>query len=121
MKIVSRGLPLAAIAVALSACATSPENIKAASINPASYAYLTCPQLASYKATLTVAYTKAADSQENARTEDAVGLVLVGVPFGSASHKWTPWQISDLKGRIAALDQLQVSDKCEQREAAVER
>src|SRR5215469_4859364 len=114
MTIVYRGLAVAALVISLSACASSPDNIKAANISPAQFSYMTCPQLADYKVTLTAAYSKAADEQDTARTEDAVGLVLLGASVGTASHQWTAWQVSDLKGRIAAIDELQAKGNCTQ-------
>jgi hypothetical protein len=122
MKTVYRGLAMAATAIALSACAASPESIKAHNINAQQFSYLTCPQLAEYKATLTAAYNKAADSENTARMEDAAGSVLIGIPIGSATHESVPWQIGDLKGRIVAVAQLQAANKCDQqREAAAEQ
>ena len=121
MKTVCRGLALAVLASGLTACAASPEHIQAANIDPQSFAYLNCPQLSEYKATLTAAYVKAANSEDNARMEDVASLVLVGVPVGSATHESVPWQISQLKGRIAAVEQLQKADNCGQREAAADK
>lgn len=121
MKTIYRGLPVAALAIGLTACAASPESIKAAYINPQPLAYLSCPQLTEYKATLTAAYDKAANSEDNARMEDAATVLLVGVPVGSATHESLPWTISHLKGRIAAVEQLQKNDNCGQREAAIDR
>ncbi len=110
-----RGLPVAALSVALAACAASPESIKALNINSAPFAYLSCPQLAAYKVTLRAAYDKAADTEKTARMEDAASFVL-GFPVGSALHELLPWQISDLKGRIAVVERLQTADNCEQHE-----
>ena len=122
MKTVYRGLVMAATAIALSACAASPEGIKAHYIDTKQYSYLSCPQLAEYKATLTAAYNKAADSEDNARVEDAATSVLLGFPVGSMTHQSVPWQIGDLKGRIVAVSQLQTVDKCDQqREATAEQ
>jgi hypothetical protein len=112
---------MAALAIGLCACAASPESIKPAFVNPQPFAYLTCPQLAEYKTTLTAAYDKAAGSEENARMEDAATVILVGVPVGSATHESLPWTISHLKGRIAAVEQLQKADNCGQREAAIDK
>jgi hypothetical protein len=112
MKTAYRGLAGAVIAIALSGCAASPESIKPANISTSEYAYLNCAQLASYKVTLTNAYQKAADSQENARTLDAVTTIALGVPVGSMTHQSVPYQIWDLKGRIVAVEKLQVQDKC---------
>ncbi|MGH6888511.1 MAG: hypothetical protein ACREHF_04840 [Rhizomicrobium sp.] len=121
MKSIYRGLPAAALAIGLSACAASPESIKAAYVNPRPFAYLTCPQLIEYKSTLTAAYDKAANTEDNARMVDAATVILVGVPVGSATHESLPWTISDLKGRIAAVEQLQKGDNCGQRQASIDK
>lgn len=118
MNIVTRSLPVAVLAVLLTACAQSPESIKPFAISSAPYAYLTCPQLSEYKATLAAAYDKAADTEKDARLEDAAGMVLIGVPVGSATHESLPWQIGDLKGRIAAVQELQVKDSCGEEQTA---
>ncbi len=118
MLVSYRGLSLAALTVALSACAASPESIKAANYSSDGYAYLTCPQLAQYKAMLNGRLIQASSEQEDARTEDAIGNVTLGIPFGSASHKWTPWQISDLKGRIVAVERVERTDECPQQHVA---
>ncbi len=122
MKTVYRGLAIAATAIALSACAASPESIKPFNVGTKQFAYLTCPQLAEYKATLTVAYNKAADSENDARMEDAATSLALGFPVGSMTHQSVPWQIGDLKGRIVAISQLQTANKCDhQREATAEQ
>jgi starvation-inducible outer membrane lipoprotein len=113
-------LSVAALAVALSACASSPGSIKAANIDSTQFAYLTCPQLSEWQDRLTAAYKVAANSQDNARAMDAVGLLVLGTPVGSMTHKYTPDQISDLKGRLAAVQQLQTADNCQQRVAATD-
>lgn len=122
MKTVYRGLTMAVTAIALCACAASPESIKPHNIGTKQFSYLTCPQLAEYKAKLTAAYNEAAESENNARTEDAATSILLGVPVGSMTHQAVPWQIGDLKGRIIAVSQLQTADKCsQQREATAEQ
>jgi hypothetical protein len=118
MKIIHRGLAVAALALALSACAASPESIKAANINPAPYAYLNCAQLADFKVTLTNAYNKAADSENNARMLDAATSFTLGFPVGSMTHQSVPYQIWDLKGRIVAVNTLQTRDNCDQQRQA---
>ena len=122
MKTVYRGLTMAATAIALCACAASPESIKPHYISAKQYSYLNCPQLAEYKATLTTAYNKAADSESTARTEDAATGILLGFPVGSMTHESVPWQVGDLKGRIVAVSQVQAANKCaQQREATAEQ
>lgn len=121
MKTDYRGLAAAALAIALSGCAASPESIKPAYIPTSEYAYLNCDQLASYKVTLTNAYNKVADSEDNARMWDAATVLTLGVPVGSMTHQNVPYQIWDLKGRIVAVEKLQVADACNapQRQVAV--
>jgi hypothetical protein len=111
MDVFTRGLAVAACAAILSACAASPESIKAANYSSDSYAYLSCPQLAQYRAMLNGRLAQASSEEETARVEDAEGFAL-GIPIGSASHKWTPWQISDLKGRIVAVERVEIADNC---------
>jgi|SRR5579862_8214712 len=112
MKYVQRGLAAAALAVALSGCAASPDDIKPASISTAQYAYLNCAQLAAFKVTLTNAFQKAAESQETARSMDMATVLTLGVPVGSMTHQNVPYQIWDLKGRIIAVEKLQAQDRC---------
>jgi len=112
MKTVQRGLSVAALAVGLSACAASPDSIKPANISTSQYNYLNCAQLASFKITLTNAYNTAAASEDNARTIDAATFLTLGVPVGSMTHQNVPYQIWDLKGRIVAVEKLQVQDNC---------
>jgi len=119
MKTAQRGLAVGALALALCGCAASPESIKPANISTTQYAYLSCAQLASYKVTLTTAYNKAADSQDNARMLDAASNIVVGFPVGSMTHQSVPYQVADLKGRVAAVEKLQAQGNCNaQREVA---
>jgi hypothetical protein len=122
MKTAYRGLAAVAFAIALSGCAASPESIKPANISTSEYSYLNCAQLAGYKVTLTNAYNKAADTEDNARTLDAVTTLALGVPVGSMTNQSVPYQIWDLKGRIVAVEKLQAQDNCSaqpQRQVAV--
>ena len=112
MNTAYRGLAAAAFAVALSGCAASPESIKPANIPTSEYAYLNCAQLAAFKVTLTNAYQKVANSEDNARAMDAATVLTLGVPVGSMTHQNVPYQIWDLKGRIIAVEKLQVQDRC---------
>ncbi|MGD0867566.1 MAG: hypothetical protein ABSA49_18650 [Rhizomicrobium sp.] len=120
MSYTIKGLTVAALAVALSACASSPESIKAANIDSTQFAYMTCPQLAEWEGRLTAAYNVAATSEDNARAMDAVGLALLGTPVGSMTHQFTPDQIADLKGRIAAAQKLEAAGNCQQRVASTD-
>jgi hypothetical protein len=119
MRIPFSSLLLAAAAVSLSACASPPEEIKAADINPAQFDYMTCAQLADYAAGLTATYKLAADQEDDARTQDAIGYVLFQQPLGQQRHPAIPAEIADLKGRLAALKSLQTSKSCGQQQASL--
>jgi hypothetical protein len=118
MKTFHRGLAAAGLAVALSACAASPESIKAANISPAPYAYLSRAQLADFKVTLTKAYDNAAASEDNARMLDAATSLTLGFPVGTMTHESVPYQVADLKGRIVAVSKLQAQGNCDQQRQA---
>lgn len=120
MRNFSIALSLTTFAVLLSACASSPENIKAASVDPAQFDYMTCAQLAGYASGLQASYKQAADQEENARTEDVIGYVVLQQPLGQESHAGVPAQIADLKGKIAAVQSLQASKSCNQQNASLD-
>jgi starvation-inducible outer membrane lipoprotein len=112
MNIVYRLCTVPALAMALSACASSPEDIKAASVDPVQYSYMTCAQLADYGTQLNATFKIAADQEASARREDVVGYVLLQSPLGSQAHAAIPAEIADLKGRLAAVQQLETSKNC---------
>jgi hypothetical protein len=118
MKTVHDGVAAGALALVVGACAASPESIKPRNVSTAAFAYLTCAQLAHYKITLTKAYGEVADSENNARTVDAVSIVALGLPVGSMFHENVPMQISELKGRIVAVERLQAQGNCAGRQPA---
>ncbi len=118
MTIALRSLTIVALAAAVSACAPQPENITAAKVDPSPFANLTCAQLVEYDATLTAAYNQAADIENTARTEDAVGMVF-GFQFGSMRHPLRPAQIAELKGRLVVVHQLETTNNCPTRQASL--
>lgn len=98
--------------MALSACASSSDDIKATNVNPDAYAYMDCNQLSDYGTKLNATYKLAADQESDARSEDALGYVLLQQPLGSQRHAQIPAEIADLKGRLVAVHQLQASKDC---------
>lgn len=120
MKKLLLGLSFGVAAAALSACASAPENIQAASVDPTQFDYMTCAQIADYSAGLKATYKEAADQEADARTEDAIGYVLLQQPLGQQRHAAIPAEIADLKGRLAAMQTLSATKNCGQRTAALE-
>jgi hypothetical protein len=52
------------------------------------------------------------NAEDDARDLDAATFLLVGFPVGSMTHETVPYQVADLKGRIAALGRLQTEHGC---------
>ena len=119
MRTVQHGSAGAVIALALTGCAASPESIKPAYVSDSQFAYMNCAQLAAYKVTLTGVYVQAANSEEDEGTLDAATFLLL--PVGTMTYESLPFQISDLKGRIAAIEGLQARGNCDARHAITMR
>lgn len=120
MKSIQCAVALATITLFLTGCAASPESIAPTYVSGKQYSYLNCGQLADYKRVLASAYYSAADSENSARNIDAATFILVGVPVGSMTHESVPSQIADLKGRIAAVQRLQIQHSCKDWNATAE-
>lgn len=103
-------LSLAAFIVA--GCAKSPESIAPAYVSQLNYQNLTCQQLAEENARLTQALAVASKQQQNARTNDTVGVILLGLPVSSLSGDNIAPQIADEKGQIEAIRQRQLAMGC---------
>ena len=88
-------------------------------MNPAQYDYMTCSQLADYSQQLNATYKLAADQEEDARSEDALGYVLLQQPLGQQRHPAIPAEIADLKGRLAAMQTLEASKNCTTKQASL--
>ena len=112
MNIVFRLCTVPALAMALSACASSAEDIKAANVDSNQYSYMTCAQLADYGTQLNATYKLAADQEDDARQDDAIGYVLLQSPLGSQIHAGLPADIAEIKGRLVAVQQLEKSKNC---------
>lgn len=119
MRRLTQMFSLTVFAVTLSACASSPEDIKAASIDPTQFDYMTCAQLAQYSAGLNATYKLAADQESDARSEDVIGYIVLQQPLGQQRHAAIPAEIADLKGRLAALQVLKSSKNCDQQQASL--
>ena len=105
-------LLLSVAAAALVACAKSPESIAPAYVSEVGYQDWSCKQLNQEMHRLKAAYTQAAGQQENARTNDTVGVLLLGLPVSSLSGDNIAPQIAHLKGTSAAVRRAAISKGC---------
>ena len=69
----------------IAACAKSPESIAPSYISDVGYQSWQCKQLAEEDQRLAGALATASTQQKNARTNDTVGVLLIGLPVSSMS------------------------------------
>lgn len=102
---------LAGVAV-LSACAKAPASIVPAYISEVGYLNWTCEQLATETTRMSAAYASAAKQQEQARTNDVVGVILIGLPVSSMSGDNIAPEIARLKGEQEAIRKAMMAKQC---------
>ncbi|MGB2932191.1 MAG: hypothetical protein WBE08_01510 [Methyloceanibacter sp.] len=94
-----------ATALVIGGCAKSPESIAPAYISTVNYQNWSCGQLGEEGGRLNQALAEASTQQRNARTNDAIGVILVGIPVSSLSGDNIAPQIANLKGQLVAVQQ----------------
>jgi len=105
-------IALGALAAIVAGCAKSPESISPSYISEVGYQSWSCQQLIEEQARLADAYTTAAKQQNQARTNDAVGVLLIGLPVASMSGDNIAPEIGRLKGEQEAVRKTIVRKKC---------
>lgn len=100
------------VAISIVGCAKKPESIAPAYVSDYQFQSLTCPQLQQEQARLDSAYTTAADQQNHARTNDTVGVILLGLPVSTLSGDNVAAQIAQLKGQKEAIGRVRVAKGC---------
>lgn len=101
-----------AVAAALGACAKSPESISPSYVSEVGYQAWSCQQLSEETLRLSSAYASAAQQQEKARTNDVVGVILIGLPVSSLSGDNIAPEIARLKGEQEAVHKAMVLKNC---------
>lgn len=107
-----RCLLLIVVAAATTACAKSPESISPSYVSDVGYQSWQCHQLAEEQRRLTTALTTASGQQENARTGDMVGVLLIGLPVSSMSGDNIAPEIARLKGEQQAVSRALTLKNC---------
>lgn len=100
------------LAAFVAGCAKSPDSIAPAYVSAVTYKSWSCRDLADELSRLSSALATASTQQENARTNDTVGVLLIGLPVSSLSGDNIAPQIADLKGRIEAVHEASVERHC---------
>lgn len=97
---------------ALSACAPTPESIAPAYVSEVPYRSWTCEQLGEESVRIHQALATASVAQDKARTNDTVGVILIGLPVGSMSGQSIAPQIALYKGQAEAVRTASIRNSC---------
>lgn len=109
-----RSLAAVSVCVALlTACAATPDSIAPAYVSELGYRDLNCDQLILERQRVAAAYTRVEAQQNQARTNDVVGVLLIGLPVSSLSGQNVAAQVADLKGQRDALDRVMIARSCD--------
>ena len=105
------------LAVLVSGCATSPDNITAAYVSPVQYSSYSCPQLREEASRVSSRAAQVTGAQNSKATGDAVamgvGLVLFWPSlFFIKGDGTTAAEVARLKGEMDAIEQASVKRKC---------
>lgn len=103
---------LSVLSLSLAACAKSPESISPAYVSEVGFQNWSCSQLAEESTRLSHALAVASTQQENARTNDTVGIILIGLPVSSLSGDNIAPEIARLKGESEAVRKVSISKGC---------
>ena len=104
---------LAAVAVLLLAgCAEAPSAIAPQYVSSVPYLGLSCRQLGDERLHLADRLVAASEQQDNARTDDTIGVLLIGLPTASMSGDDVAPEIALLKGEAQAVRQAEYSNHC---------
>jgi len=98
--------------MAATACAPTPESIAPAYVSELPYRGYSCDQLGEEQARLNQALATASGQQNNARSNDVVGIILIGMPVGSMSGQSIAPQIALYKGQLEAVHRASIRNSC---------
>ena len=99
-------------ALVLAACAQAPEAIMPAYTSEVPYLSWTCQHLAEEVPRLNNALATASVAQQQARSNDIAGVILLGLPVGSLSGQNIAPQIARLRGEVEAVERAMRRNNC---------
>jgi hypothetical protein len=98
--------------ILLVACAKSPDSIAPAYVSDLTYRSASCSDLSVEYARVNGALVTASAQQEQARGNDTVGIILLGLPVSSLSGDNIAPQVAELKGELEAIHRVALEKKC---------
>lgn len=113
MKRVKQAICAVAMLSLIVGCATKPESVAPAYVSHLGYMNLDCQQLGHEQNRIVSALSAAADAQRKARSNDTVGIILLGLPVSSLSGSNQASNIARLKGELDAIQKALIEKKCD--------
>ena len=107
------GATITAMTLTIAACAKRPEEIGAIQMDTVSYKNFSCKQLAREETKIRNDLDSLSAQQNSAANKDAWGVFLLGLPLSSMSGGDREALIGVAKGRLDAIDLVQVDKDCE--------
>ena len=112
MRSQPRWLAAFAIAIVVTGCATPSDEIPPAFVSAVPYMNLDCQEMGERQAQLAGVLTAASARQDDARTYDTVGVLLIGLPVGSLFGENRSAKIAQLKGQQLAIERAAKLKSC---------
>ncbi|WP_431285462.1 hypothetical protein ACQW02_11930 [Humitalea sp. 24SJ18S-53] len=107
--------PFAALAAAvIVGCAQAPETIAPAFVSEIPYLSYTCEQLADEQLRLNGELLVSTQQQQQARSNDTAGVILLGLPLGSMSGGNVAPLIAQYRGQQEAMHRAAIRKGCGQ-------
>lgn len=103
---------LLAILAVVAGCAARPEDIQPAYVSEMAYHHWDCQQLATEQQNVATALMNASAQQNQARSNDVAGVILIGLPVSSLSGSNVAPQVANLKGQQEAIRKAMITKKC---------
>ena len=98
--------------LAVAACAAAPESIQATYVPETPFLAMSCEQLGAEQARLAMSLQQNSTQQRNARTNDTLGVLFVGLPLSSMSGSNVAGTIAQQRGMQEAMQRVAVQKNC---------
>ena len=113
MKKLIISVAIGSTALTISACAKRPNEIAAIQMEESAYSRLSCKQLAREETKIRNELDALSADPNSAANKDAWGVFLLGLPVSSMSGGDKEALIGVAKGKLDAIDLVQVDKDCE--------
>ncbi len=101
-----------AAAFTLAGCAQAPGKIAATPVDARPFASQSCTALATQADAAARSVADLSDRQTKAAREDAIAMLLIGLPTATMARKDVSKELAVAKGQVAAIDSARTGKRC---------